>query len=86
MATTVGAIRAWLKGAPAGTTHMFVATDTFSYEDYPVYTAGPTETLKEYRRLRDAPMTKVMECYDLSQPHEAQLGEFRAWHLPDEVH
>jgi hypothetical protein len=75
-------IAAWIKEAPKGTTHVVIATDTFDWQDYPVYVAKGDDVKAEVARLSDPnKMSKVMEVYDLSKPVGAQLRELRAWHL-----
>lgn len=90
MPTTKADLQRWLQAAPEGTTHMIVATDTYDYSDYPVYV--PDSSYRDSdgnvevdpAKVRDLilakDMTKVMECYDLGLPLEAQLAEHRAQH------
>lgn len=77
MSTSVAEIKAWFDAAPEGTSHMIVATDTFSYEDYPIY-VPEGENPKDHRPTGE--MVKVMECYRLSLGWEAQSKEYRANH------
>lgn len=79
--TTYLDIRGWLERAPAGTTHMVVATDTFDYSDYPVYVAPSDDAAKVVERLQKQAMTKVMEVYSFRLPLEPQLEERRAFHV-----
>lgn len=81
MATTKTMILEWLDQAPKGTTHVIIATDTFDWEDYPVYVAKDMDVKAEVSRYSTNPMSKVMEVYDLRLPLEEQLKERRAWHL-----
>jgi hypothetical protein len=83
MATTKAKISEWLeRGKKKGATHMIVATDTFSYEDFPVF-VGPKEKvelkIKEYRKPNE--MLRVREVYSYSLDLEMQLNERRAWHI-----
>ena len=82
MATQTTDIRRWLAAAPVGSTHMVVATDTFDYEDFPVYVGVGEDVGAKVAAYSDPNrMLKVMEVYDLRLPIEDQLKEFRAWHL-----
>lgn len=66
MSTTMEKIRDWHKlGQREGKRYMVIVADTFSYEDYPIFTDAPNF---EVQRLRGKSMTKVMEVYDLSKP------------------
>lgn len=78
MSTSADELRAWFeRGELTGKRYMIVATDTFDYEDYPVYTDAP---VAEVERLRARPMTKVMEVYDLRKRFDARR---RVWDLPE---
>ena len=76
--TSVDTIRQWLYNPDEGSTHMVVVVDTFSYDDYPVYTANVKETIMKYNG-RD--MQNILEVYDLSIDLEDQLAERRAYHV-----
>lgn len=55
------------QGVAQGHDFLIVATDTFDYDDYPVYCtkADLKKTVQQY----DGPnMQKVMEVFDLKQP------------------
>ena len=74
-------IKTWFEeGQKSGCTHMVVATDTFDWSDYPVYTNDPQG---EVDRLRAAPMSKVMEIYDLREDMKSQLNKSRCWSMPN---
>lgn len=76
MSTTQGDIRRWLNSAPKNATHMMVVCDTFEYDDFPVYCEGPEECERKYTQYkRGENMTKLMEVYDLSMDHEAQIAQ-----------
>jgi hypothetical protein len=96
MATTKDDIRRWVARIPEGCTHMIVATDTFDYEDYPVYFVPGERTkmedgvkvelslhevMAEYSNANK--MSKVMEIYSFTGKYtlEEQLAEYRAWHF-----
>jgi hypothetical protein len=60
---------------------MIVATDTFSYEDYPVYIyPGGEKSVNEVTQdIEHASMSKVMEVYDLHGDRDVQIAAERAW-------
>lgn len=78
MATTRDDIRGWLKRAGKGDTHMIVATDTFDYEDYPVFVKKTENVLAKIRKYNGPNMQTVMEVYDLSRDLEEQVEERRS--------
>lgn len=75
---TQSEIRNWLHHSDVCDTHMLVICDTFSHEDYPVYTADVQASIKRYN---NASMQRVMEVYDLRQDFETQLAEKRTWNI-----
>lgn len=80
--TTTDDIRRWLqRGREQGATHLIVVCDQFDYGDFPVYVMpGENATAKTIHESKQA-MQRVMEVYKLSLPWEAQISEYRAWHL-----
>jgi hypothetical protein len=68
------------RGVEQGAAYMIVKTDTFDWEDYPVYAADGRECLKVVSKPGD--MQKVMEVYDLSASKSEQMQEHRAMRLP----
>lgn len=88
--TTKTEIREWLEqGRQQGQRWMLVVTDTFDYEDYPIWIGGDTAMFwKCYDRTVRQPMTRVMEVYDLGEDYDLgfaldkQLDEYRARSLP----
>jgi len=56
--------------------YMLIVCDTFSYEDYPVYTtAVPEEFWPVYDKYNGRNMQQIMECYVLDQSkRDAQLN------------
>jgi hypothetical protein len=81
MATTCSEIKEWLQQAVRkGASHMIVATDTFNYEDYPLFVMPGQDAAEAVARLSELPMSKVMECYRLASPIDEQLAEHRAFH------
>lgn len=74
-------IRSWLNRAKEGNaTHMIVVTDTFSWEDYPVFVIAGDDVNTIISRLSNSSMTCVRECYNLLLPLEEQLEEECAFH------
>lgn len=69
------------RGLEDGATHMIVVCDTYDHSDYPRYVHGPEELRDALDSYTSAPMTRVMEVYDLGGDKVAQLVEFRAWHV-----
>jgi hypothetical protein len=81
MSTTREDIQRWLdEGKAMGATHVIVATDTFDYEDYPVFVRPGQNALEIADKINKESMQKVMECYSLARDTEAQLNENRAYH------
>lgn len=83
MAATKQEIARWLNEAPAGTTHMAVVCDTYDWEDYPVYFEAATPEAAKERvtgYAKGENMTKLMEVYNLSMDHKAQMNEIRTFH------
>lgn len=78
-------IAAWFDdGVRQGARFLIVAADTFKYENYPVFITGDAaEASTEADRLQNAPMSRVMEIYDLAGDREAQLDAVRNWALPE---
>lgn len=84
--TSVHTIAEWIADArAAGATHLIVAVDEFSWEDYPVHVMpgeSPRAKAAEYNRKS---MQHVMEVYALHLDLESQLNERRSFHyeMPD---
>lgn len=73
-------IKIWFEsGVSYKQKYMIVATDTFDWSNYPIYTMSIEETKKEYEKIMNASMSKVMEIYDLSADMNEQLNQKRAW-------
>ena len=80
--TTKEDIKEWVeRGKKSGATHVIIACDTFSYEDYPVMVM-PGENIKEKLKYYNSQnMQTVMEIYNLSMDIEKQLKERKSWNL-----
>jgi len=80
MGTTREEIREWFeRGVAEGATHLIVASDTFSYEDYPVFVKKGVLPLLEAQK-HTGNMQCVREVYALHLDMESQLNEPRAFH------
>lgn len=81
MIPTRSDLRRWLlSGKEKGCTHMIVACDTFSWEDYPVYVEQGQDVREVEAEYKGENMQKVMEVYSFNHDIEAQLSETRAFH------
>ncbi len=77
--TTQDDIRAWLKRAPEGATHMLVICDTFDWDDYPKFIM-PGQDVRKIADENNGPnMTKLMEVYNLSMDLEPQIAAPRSF-------
>lgn len=82
MGTTREDIREWLKEAKRKkATHLIVATDTFDWEDYPIYVLPGQDVRKIYDEHQGPNMQKVMEVYSMKLDLEKQLSEDRSFHF-----
>jgi hypothetical protein len=80
--TTRAEIREWLEHAQfRGATHVIVVCDTFDGGDYPVQVMPGEDLVAKVTEYNDKPMSRVMEVYALHLDLEAQLREYRAYHL-----
>lgn len=80
--TTREDIQGWLNEAQRkGATHMVVACDTFSYEDYPIYVLPNQDVHRVVADHSGQNMQTVMEVYCMHLPLDQQLAEHRAYHL-----
>lgn len=81
--TTKETISTWFDvGVKEGYSHLIVMTDTFDYEDYPMFAYNEDhcrEILEDYKK---GSMQRVMEVYDLRQDRDEQLNEHRCWSAP----
>lgn len=77
MPTTKPDIYRWLQSARSqGKSHVVVVVDTFSHEDYPIYTDNPRAEATRVQGTGD----RVMEVYSVNQDWHHQLAEVRAFH------
>ena len=61
---------------------MLVVTDTFDYEDFPVFVGKDENVHEVYREHSDSnKMSKVMEVYNLSMDLDEQLSAGRAFNF-----
>jgi predicted transcriptional regulator len=81
MAATKERIQRWFKeGQSKDAHHMLVITDTYEYEDYPMYVMKNEDTRKKIKEIRENETQVVQEIYDLSLDMNVQLEEKRAYH------
>lgn len=83
MATTRNDINVWLTkfGNKDDHSHMIVVTDTYDYEDYPVFVARGTDIQDALKEQKAKSMVKVIEVYSYDQPLVPQIDAHRAWNL-----
>lgn len=73
MGTTIEDLKEWYqRGKDEKATHLIVATDTFDWEDYPVFVKKGEDVGVELTRLNGQNMQKVMEVYNLAKPFDKQ--------------
>ncbi len=84
MAATYEDISVWFNvGKSKGARHMVIMCDTFSYDDYPVYTETDEECLRVCGKS-GTNMQRVMEVYDLSMEKKEQMDQHRVMNIPKE--
>lgn len=66
-------------GVAKGATHMIVACDCYSWEDYPSYVMPGQDPKEKEKDILDHGMQKIMEVYNLSMGKERQLRQTRAF-------
>lgn len=73
MGTTVEDLKLWFEaGKDKKATHMIVATDTFDWEDFPVYVMKGEDVNEKIAEYKSKAMSKVMEVYSLKKKWEDQ--------------
>lgn len=89
--TTRAEIISWFKqGVKSDCTHLIVACDTFSHDDYPVWVGNKTpwgghdnaDFWEVYDQRDDKNLQTIMEVYDLTMDMDSQMREVRAFHCP----
>ena len=81
--TTKAQIESWFDEAlRTNATHMIVVTDTFDWDDYPVYVM-PSEDINVVVAKQSENMQRVTEVYMMSMDKDKQLAETRAYHLEE---
>ena len=79
--TTKAQISEWYEEAlRVKATHMIVVTDTFDWDDYPVYVIQTQDINAEVAKHTEN-MQRVTEVYMMSMDKDKQLAETRAYHL-----
>jgi hypothetical protein len=83
MGTTRDDIRDWYReGLHQHATHLLVVTDTYDWEDYPVYAVDDADCTRLVAEYQGWSMQRVTEVYDLRQPLDPQLNAHRSWSVP----
>lgn len=83
MAASRSDISGWYDQAVAEeATHMIVVTDTYDYDDYPIFVPSGENVRAKVDHYNSQPMQSVIEVYDLSLPKDEQMAEDRAMHIP----
>lgn len=79
--TTKRTIREWLaEGKRLSATHVLSVSDTYDWEDYPVYVLSSQDVLKTIKDY-SSNMQRINEVYNLSLDIEKQLNESRAYNV-----
>ena len=82
MAASKHQIREWVDiGVKTGATHVIIVYDRWDYEDFPIYIDKGQSVEKRVSSYDGKDMCSVMEVYNLSMDIDAQMNEYRAWHL-----
>lgn len=84
MSTSVDELGEWFdEGVRQGATHMVVAVDTFSHEDFPVYVKPSQDVQEVVAKYTDAEQfLRVMEVYSLTGDRASQLAPgTRVWNV-----
>jgi hypothetical protein len=82
MSAGLSQIQTWvLRGKKKGATHVIIACDTFSHDNYPVYVMKDKSVRDEVARLEGQKMTRVDEVYSLKMSLSAQLAAPRVRNL-----
>ncbi len=63
------------EGLKLKASHLIVVCDTFSHDNYPVYTESEERARIEYKEHHAKDMQKVMEVYNLSLSKSEQLSK-----------
>lgn len=80
--TTKADIADWLKSArKQKCSHLLVVTDTYDWEDYPVYVTADDNVHQRINHYNGPNMQKVTEVYSMALTDAAQLAEHRSWHV-----
>ena len=72
-------LKAAIKNAPKGATHMIVVCDTFDHDDYPVYVKKGQHVREIEAEYNGKNMQCVMEVYNLKKSIKKQLAEHRSF-------
>ena len=80
MATSKTTITRWFNEAcNRKASNLIIATDTFDYDDYPVFVMPEEDARKVVERIRSSSMQEVTEVYSCYMPLEPQLAQDRVF-------
>ena len=83
MPTTREDIQRWMDRRNENDTHLIIVTDTFDYEEYPVFVKNTEDVSNKVNEYNSKSMQNVMEVYSFTGKYsiESQLKEYRSYHL-----
>ena len=80
--TTRDELRLWFdEGVAQGASHLVIATDTWDWEDFPIYVRADQDVSAIVQKHQADEATRVMEVYDLGADRAEQLEARRTWAL-----
>lgn len=62
--------------------YMIIVCDSLDWEDYPVFVYEGEDVNEKIKYIRQSPMQRIMEIYDLSTDRDSQLNEYRSFNYP----
>lgn len=82
MAARYNEIDKWFDdGKEAGAEYMVVVTDTFDYEDHPVYCSSKLDVVRVQMKVDETRYEQVQEIYNLKMDKGTQMAQVRAWNI-----
>ncbi|KKM82799.1 hypothetical protein LCGC14_1315970 [marine sediment metagenome] len=75
-------IKGWIEEAQRQkSSHLLIITDTFDYDNYPVFAHGKKDCMKKIEEYNDINMQKVEEVYNMRRSIKKQFKENRSWNI-----
>ena len=75
-------IESWITEAQRQkASHLLIITDTFDYDNYPVFAHGKKDCQKKIKEYNSKNMQKVEEVYSVRRSIKKQLKENRSWNI-----